>query len=124
LLPDGTILIVGGHRDPGRFGPNNPVLEAELYDPGADTWTTLAPMVHPRGYHSVAILLPDGRVLTAGGPDGFTNQHNMELFSPPYLFAGPRPRVTGGSASVAGGRTIDVDTADGGAVADGVLLRP
>ena len=124
LLPDGTILIVGGHQGPGRFGANNPVLQPELYDPRIDTFTTLAPMSHPRGYHSVAILLPDGRVLSTGGTDGFTNQHNMELFSPPYLFAGPRPSITSAPANVAYGGTIDVHTPDASTIADVVLIRP
>ena len=124
LLPDRTILIIGGHRGTGRFGANNPVLEAELYDPQADTFTTLAPMTHARGYHSVAILLPDGRVLSAGGTDGFTNQHNVELFSPPYLFAGARPNITGATADVAYGGTIDLATPDAASIEQVVLIRP
>jgi hypothetical protein len=47
-----------------------------------------------RAYHSTALLLPDGRVLSAGdtGPGG--GGVRLELYSPPYLFAGPRPVVT------------------------------
>jgi FtsP/CotA-like multicopper oxidase with cupredoxin domain len=124
LLPDGTILIVGGHQGVGRFGANQPVLDVELYDPRSDTWTTMAPMTFPRGYHSVALLLPDGRVLSTGGTDGFTNQRNMEVFSPPYLFGGPRPSVTAISAEAAYGATIEIDTPDAAGIDSVVLLRP
>jgi hypothetical protein len=124
LLPDGTILIVGGHQGVGRFGANQPVRDVELYDPGSDTWTTMASMTFPRGYHSVAVLLPDGRVLSTGGTDGFTNQRNMEVFTPPYLFAGPRPNVTAASAVAVYGATIEIDTPDAAGIDSVVLLRP
>ena len=91
LLPDGTILIVGGNQGVGRFGANQPVRDVELYDPRSDKWTTLAPMMFPRCYHSVAVLLPDGRVLSTGGTDGFTNQRNMEVFTPPICLLGRAP---------------------------------
>jgi hypothetical protein len=39
------------------------------YDPRSDTWTAVAPMAFPRQYHSIAVVLPDGRVLTADGVD-------------------------------------------------------
>ncbi|MBC7530381.1 MAG: hypothetical protein H7318_02320 [Oligoflexus sp.] len=49
-----------------------------------------------RLYHSTVILLPDGRVLSIGGGLGaaFNTHKNMEIYSPPYLFKGPRPRLT------------------------------
>lgn len=124
LLPDGTILVVGGHREPGRFGANDPVFEAEIYDPGTDTWTVQPPMQFPRGYHSVSVLVPDGRVLTAGGPDEFDNQFNMEVFHPPYLFMGPRPQVTAAPTSVGYGDSIALDTPDEADIATVLLLRP
>ena len=127
LLPDGTILVLGGHRNPGRFGANDPVLEPEIYDPVANTFTPQPPMLFPRGYHSVAILIPDGRVVTAGGPGGaggFDNQFNMEIFSPPYLFRGPRPVVTAAPATAQHGDTIMIDSPDAAEIDTVVLLRP
>lgn len=127
LLPDGTILVVGGHRAAGRFGANDPVFEAEIYDPQADSWTVQPPMQFPRGYHSVSVLVPDGRVLTAGGPGGpggFDNQLNMEVFSPPYLFAGPRPTVTAAPSTVGHGDSITLTTPDEAEIASVSLLRP
>ena len=64
---------------------------AELWDPATETWTTLASMATYRGYHSTAFVLPDGRVVSAGGEDVGAN---AEIFSPPYLFQGPRPTIT------------------------------
>jgi hypothetical protein len=90
-LPNGMVLGVGGNSF-DRFGL--PQKEALLYDPGTDTWTTLAAQAMRRAYHSTALLLPDGRVLSAGdtGPGGGGTR--LEIYSPPYLFAGPRPVVT------------------------------
>lgn len=90
LLPDGNIFVVGGQRAGKWNADPQAVLEPEMYDPRNDTWTTMAPMEHPRQYHSIAVLLPDGRVLTAGGVDPRPvvlerDQRSMEVFSPPYL---------------------------------------
>ena len=53
------------------------------------TW----PMRTSRVYHSTTMLLPDGRVLHAGGGDGpnLPRELNAEIFTPPYLFRGARP---------------------------------
>jgi plastocyanin len=99
LLPDGSILAVGGQRA-GKWATDpQPVMQPEIYDPRTDTWTLMAPMQHPRQYHSSAVLLPDGRVLVAGGVDPTKggpparDQRYLEVFSPPYLMRGPRPSV-------------------------------
>ena len=98
LLPDGKLLATGGSAAANSYYPmTDYVLPAELYDPETDSWTTLASMAFPRLYHSTALLLPDGRVLSAGGGQGGTNHdyRSAEVFSPPYLFKGPRPTFTG-----------------------------
>jgi galactose oxidase len=74
-----------------------------MWDPATEKWTTLAPMEVPRTYHSVALLLPDGRVFTGGGglcgADCAENHMDAQVYSPPYLF-GPngapasRPMIT------------------------------
>jgi hypothetical protein len=92
--------------------------------PEADTWTVQPPMLFPRGYHSVSVLVPDGRVLTAGGPDGFDNQFNMEIFSPPYLFMGPRPTVTAVPTTVGHGNPITITTPTESSIGSVALLRP
>ncbi len=69
-------------------------LDAELLDPGTGTWTVGARARVPRLYHSVALLLPDGRVLTAGSnPARRTEELRIEVYWPPYLFLGARPEL-------------------------------
>lgn len=94
LLPDGTVLATGGTSSPGFDEPSGAVFAAEIYNPDTESWSTMASMQIRRLYHSTALLLPDGRVLSAGGGfppgPGEVNQPNYEIFSPPYLFKGPR----------------------------------
>ena len=69
LLADGKVLVTGGSRgteDPNTQ-PSNPAYACELWDPATGTWTTMASLTKIRAYHSIALLLPDGRVLSAGG---------------------------------------------------------
>jgi hypothetical protein len=84
---------------------------AELWDPENDQWTELSSQQNERMYHSVALLLPDGRVLSAGGgkrtPD-VTDHHNAEFFSPPYLFQGPRPEVQSIPSTIEFGMPFDI----------------
>jgi galactose oxidase len=81
--------------------PGYEVMPVELYDPVFDLWTTLGELRHGRSYHTTALLLPDGRIWVAGSSPGQNTQFEqvVELFSPPYLFRGPRPRVTVSSGS-------------------------
>jgi len=129
LLPDGTILAVGGQRNGKWNSDPQHVLEAEIYDPATDVWTPTTPMAHPRQYHSIAVLLPDGRVLTAGGVDpspGIVerDQRSMEIFSPSYLSRGTRPTIGSAPATVAYSATIAIDTPDAAEIDSVVLLRP
>jgi hypothetical protein len=102
LLPDRTLFVSGGALQ--RENHVLARLQSEIYDPSTDTWRIAATASVVRMYHSVALLLPDGRVLTASGnppPYGHTVQWvesqleelKIEMYSPPYLFAGARPTV-------------------------------
>jgi plastocyanin len=130
LLPDGTVLVVGGQRNGKWAGDPQPVLQPEIYDPQTNRWTLMAPMAQPRQYHSIAILLPDGRVLSAGGIDPTLggaparDQRYIEVFTPPYLLRGPRPHITGTPASVTWSASFDIQSADAPRVASVALLRP
>ncbi len=92
ILPDATVLVVGGQSTPPFQDtiPYAPVYDAELYRPRNGTWEIMAAQQIPRLYHSSAVLLPDGRVLS-GGTDG---AFELEIYSPPYLFKGARPAIT------------------------------
>jgi Galactose oxidase-like, Early set domain len=129
LLPDGTVFIVGGQRaGKWNFTDPDPVLEAEILDPATGTFAVTPPMQYPRQYHSVAVLLPDGRVLCAGGIDPTNtvqqNQRQMEVYSPPYLAMGPRPQISSAPATAAYGATISVATPDATEIDSVVLVRP
>ena len=97
LLPDGTVLASGGMTTSDGVDLSKAVLPAEIWDPATETWTTVASLTTGREYHSTALLLPDGRVLMAGGgqlPGRATDIYSGEIYSPPYLFKGARPTIT------------------------------
>jgi hypothetical protein len=65
LLPSGKVLVAGGYEYKGGSPSAFPAI-TELYDPAARTWSTTGSLNHPRTGHT-ATLLPDGKVLIAGG---------------------------------------------------------
>ena len=122
ILPDGTVLITGGTTGGGFVDINegDAAKAAELWDPKSPTtWTTLASASKMRVYHSVSLLLPDGTVLHGASGDAFAGavqvpaEKNHEIFSPPYLFKGARPTITGVSAASVGyAQTFSVTTSN------------
>jgi len=128
LLPDGTVLATGGGPTTDAVGVGSAVLAAELWSPVTETWTTLASMQRPRLYHSGALLLPDARVLILGGGrfNGVgepTDQLSGEIFSPPYLYKGPRPVITSAPSTATYGTSITVQTPDAGSIGSVSMLR-
>ncbi len=121
LLPDGQVLAVGGGDRDDAFAPGlgSPVKTPELYNPQTTQWTEVAPHRRVRGYHNSALLLPDMRVLL-GGND---NDPSFEIWSPPYLFRGPRPSVAGVQNGVGYGDTFTITTPDAGTIESVLLLR-
>ncbi len=115
LLPDGRVLILGGVEMPPDGGP------IEIFDPEDPTsGFQLGPnMKYPRGYHSSAILLPDGSVVMGGDPLGDVTPN--ERYRPSYFFK-PRPTITGSPATVAHGAAFSVQTPTPGAIAEVVLV--
>ena len=108
VLPDGKVLATGGTSAPGFNNDSGPVFVAEMWDPATEGWTRMASGIVPRLYHSTAVLLPDARVLVAGG-NGYTQ---TEIYSPPYLFAGARPTITSAPATAGRGQSIFIGTPD------------
>jgi galactose oxidase len=90
LLPNDQIVVIGGDASSGI---NNPVYTAEVYDVASDVWSLLPAMNRQRLYHSVGILLPDGRVWVSGTLVGPYAENNIELYYPGYLFEGERPEI-------------------------------
>ncbi|MEY2509691.1 MAG: hypothetical protein QOE26_454 [Verrucomicrobiota bacterium] len=82
LLPNGKVLVAGGIDS--SF--NRIVVSAELYDPASGTWTGTGDMDHGGLAAHTAILLPNGKVLVAGGglysELSFQNSDHAELYEP------------------------------------------
>jgi len=120
VLPNGEVLVIGGNSSGIQFSDDGTVLEPELWNPQTEQWRVLAFHDKPRNYHSVALLLKDARVLSAGGGlcgNCPTNHQNGEIYSPPYLFnadgtPAPRPAITGGATTALPGETVSVNGSD------------
>jgi hypothetical protein len=131
ILPDHTVFVTGGSLKQ----EDEPLarLQAEIYDPDNDTWRLMAAATVPRLYHSTALLLPDGRVVAAGGnPEGGTHvewdaddmeEMRLEVFSPPYLFHGARPHIDAAPEQCNYGETITVTTAQAANVRWASLIK-
>ncbi|KAM0692376.1 hypothetical protein Q7P36_008577 [Cladosporium allicinum] len=88
VLPDGTVFIVGGQEFGVAFNEENVQFTPELYDPKTNTFRQMQKNNMIRVYHSVSILVPDGRVLTGGGGlcgNCSANHYDAQLYTPPYL---------------------------------------
>jgi hypothetical protein len=125
LLPDGRSVATGGTSSAGFSDLAGAVHAAEVWTPAAGTWTTWASNMVSRVYHSTTLLLPDGRLLHAGSGDGanLPRELTAELFTPPYLFLGPRPAIASAPTTVAYGAGFQVETPDAGAVTRVTLVR-
>ena len=130
ILPDGTVLVTGGTGGPGFNNEASAVLSAELWNPNTNVFRTLASMQVARIYHSTAVLMPDGRVLSMGGGQGGggINHSDAEYFNPPYLFntdgtAAIRPNISSSPASVGYNQAFTVDTANAASISRVTLLR-
>ncbi|MET9961368.1 discoidin domain-containing protein [Streptomyces sp. NPDC006326] len=130
VLPDGKVAVFGGQAYPVPFSDATSVLTPELWDPSTGGFTPLATMAVPRNYHSVANLLPDGRIFSGGGGlcgDCATNHPDGAVFTPPYLLNAdgspkPRPVITAGvPPRAAPGASLTVSTQS--PVASFVLMR-
>ena len=128
LLPDGSMAEVGGGRGSlaGFASPHHYAepehAHIELWDPATGVWRLGPAQTEARAYHSTAVLLPDGRVMSAGdeyngdpgkvdgGPDTDPAEDTAEIYKPPYLFRGPRPTINAVPATIGFGGAFGVDT--------------
>ncbi|TDD26779.1 DUF1929 domain-containing protein [Kribbella turkmenica] len=130
VLADGDALATGGMNavmSDGNVNLAAPVYAAELYDTETGTWRTLAAANRIRQYHSAALLLPDGRVMTGGGGIcgecqrvGYLEK-NVEYFTPPYLYGADgqlaaRPEITAAPASASYGSIFSVSSPQAGSI--------
>jgi hypothetical protein len=130
VLPDGTVLVTGGSSGPGFNDESKAVLFAELWNPNTNTFHTLSSMQVARVYHSTAVLMPDGRVLSMGGGlgGGGIDHANAEYFNPPYLFKpdgtfATRPSISSVPASIGYNQAFTVGTANASSISRVTLVR-
>lgn len=128
VLPDKSVLVIGGQQAIDIAPVPQAVLTPEIYDFETDTWQLLPPHTSRRMYHSTAVLLPDGRVFT-GGAD--TRDADYQIFVPHYIASGAtRPEILRGPtdwafASQGGGPyTYRVGAMPASRVTKAVLMRP
>jgi len=123
LLPTGSVFVNGGTSQNDLV--SNSVYAAEMFDPISQTWTTMPSATVGRRYHSVALLLPDGTVWTAGTTIGLAppGELRTEIFSPAYVFA-TRPTISGNPSINGGyGGSITIPTTDASNITSVSLVR-
>jgi hypothetical protein len=116
VMADGQVYVNGG-----SFVSNvawGVAYTGKIWNPDTRAWRTAATARQMRLYHSVSMLLPDGRVLTGGGgaPGPQTNL-NAEVYTPPYLYKqdtsgtlAARPEITSAPTTGTWAQRIQVDT--------------
>ena len=129
ILPNGQVVALGGsaNDEDGSTASFN----TDVYDPASNTFSTGAPNVYPRLYHSNALLLTDATVAVAGAnPARGTYEQHIEIYSPAYLFnpdgsPAARPTITGVTpATLTYGSGFQVQTPDAANIGSVVLVRP
>lgn len=144
LTPTGLVFAFNGADRDEVAGPGVEVAkrQAEMFDPSTQKWSPVAFSHDPRTYHNSATLLPDGRILVGGHapisflylknltlPGGVTAPNDgrdpsFEIFSPPYLFWGARPKIASAPSRIAYARRIRVRVAGrASAIRQVVLVR-
>ena len=110
IMPDGNIFLNGGHSyNDLEFS----VFTPEIYNPNTQTTKEMSNAYFRRNYHASSLLLPDGRILTAGG-----DVWNAEIFYPPYLFTkdinnktvlAERPRIISIEKNIKRGEKVEIE---------------
>ncbi|WP_194852800.1 kelch motif-containing protein [Nocardia sp. SYP-A9097] len=124
-LPSGDVFITNGANDYRGRGASD-ILASYLLDQQGG----LHPMADPtvgRDYHSSAVLLPSGQIMTEGSNPLFADRKNtlpgkferrIEIYTPPYLFkpdggAVARPGISGGPDEIQRGGVFDFQVRNG-----------
>jgi len=116
VLPSGEVVVVGGQSLAVIFTDTTSAYHAEIWNPKTEKFTKLAAMQVPRNYHSIALLMNDGRIFVAGGGlcgTCTTNHPDAEIFTPPYLLTvdgkpAIRPIIKSAPSLARPGDTINV----------------
>jgi hypothetical protein len=124
ILPDRTVFETGGAQR-NRDSPDSYVFSAQIFDPQTGLWTKATNPSVPRGYHSSALLLPDGRVATFGNnPSTGSFELRIEIYSPDYLTKGTRPQITSAPTEMTYGGSYPMSTTQAAPIKSVSLVRP
>ncbi|GAC1369838.1 MAG: kelch motif-containing protein [Candidatus Saccharimonadales bacterium] len=131
-LPDDTALITGGSSDyRGKNDSDNHT--ARIFHPDTVSLSEAADPVVGRNYHSEALLLPDGRVMTLGSNPLFADKNNtepatfeqrIEVYTPAYLYHGSRPEITAAPLTAQLGDVMTVTSPQAENIVSARLIRP
>lgn len=122
LLPDRTVFVCNGSKMSEDITQS--MLPAEIYNPATNTWTVVAKQGVPRVYHSIALLLPDGRVVAAGGnPQRRVNELRLEIYSPAYMTRS-RPVIQSAPQIVTYGQQFTIQTPQAANIKWVSFIRP
>lgn len=117
VLPTGEVLVVGGNSSGVKFSDRGSILPVEIWNPQTKNWHEGAHSSVPRNYHSVALLMPDARVLSAGSGlcNCLSDHQNGQLYSPGYLFnpdgsLATRPTINHAPDEIKNGQKFIVET--------------
>ncbi|HEX5052573.1 MAG TPA: galactose oxidase early set domain-containing protein [Planctomycetota bacterium] len=122
LLPDSSVLIVGGGINGATGGKGGEVFVPEVFR--GTTWQDGPPETSPRTYHSTSLLLPSGRVVSMGGD---TRRWDMQIYQPHYWQAGTtRPVVASAPSALTYGSdfVVTYTLAPGRTLAKASLTTP
>lgn len=110
LLPDGTVFVSGGA----------PAGEPSwIFNPTTNTWSEMDEQPSERKYHSHALLLPTGEVMSCGW-----HNNTIEVFRPPYLFKDAQPVIESAPDIVHLGEEFEICTPEAYEITKVVLVRP
>ncbi|MGC2570732.1 MAG: hypothetical protein WA364_04400, partial [Candidatus Nitrosopolaris sp.] len=150
MLPDRTVLVSGGNgigegkiNKIGKRTDTTAVTQSEIYNPVSKKWMIADSSQIERLYHSLAVLLPDGRVVAAGSdpdqaplatscPDkpsanSFGDNKSgiiLDIYSPPYLFRVTRPVIEAVDEDLIYGANLNIQTFQGGSIKFAHLIKP
>ena len=128
ILPNGKVLVDGGSA--ADEDASTASLQAEIYDPVSNSFSSAGSNTFPRLYHNTQLLLPDGTVALFGGnPAQGVFENHIEIYQPSYLFnsdgsPATRPSIgPGAPASLTYGQSLTVPTPDASSIASVVLMK-
>jgi len=120
-VPDGSAYGIGGNAAGLRNLPETTTMH---YNPTTGRWANMAVQSVRRAYHSTAVLLPDGRIMSAGDNETGGGLQQVDFYKPPYLFKGPRPKISAAPRRLVYGGRFTISVTKRSPATKAVLMAP